>query len=431
MHIDELPGHVGARARVAGWLHHQRRLSRMTFLLLRDASGIAQIVVEEGEVAAELARLQPETVLEVEGRVVETELEPGGVELHEPAVRPLAVTTTKPPIDLRRPVLTEQLPLQLDHAAVSLRHPRRRAIARVAAASVAGYRAALDALRFTEIHTPKIVVTATESGANVFALDYFGRPAYLAQSPQFYKQTMVGVLERVYEVGSVFRAEPHDTARHLAEYVSLDAEIGFIEDHFTVMGFAREAVAGMVEGVATRAADAVALLDLDLPDVPPEIPVVDFLDGQRLIEAATGETVVGEPDLAPAHERWLGEWARREHGSEFLFVSGYPMAKRPFYTHPEPERPAFSNSFDLLFRGLEMITGGQRLHRYEDYIAALGALRQSPEPYERPYLEAMRHGMPPHGGWGLGLARWVTPLVAASNVRETTLFPRDRSRLAP
>jgi nondiscriminating aspartyl-tRNA synthetase len=333
-----------------------------------------------------------------------------------------------PPFELRRPQLDARLPTLLDNAALALRHPTRRATARVAAASVAGFRRALDELGFTEVHTPKIVATATETGADLFELDYFGTPAFLAQSPQLYKQVMVGALERVYEVGPVFRAEPHATARHLAQYTSLDAELGFVRDHADVMAVVREAVAGMVAEVAARAAPAVDLLAIELPDVPPEIPAVHFADAQRLIEASTGEAVVGEPDLAPAHERWLGDWARREHGSDLLFVVGYPMAKRPFYTHPDPDRPGFSNSFDLLFRGVELVTGGQRLHRYDDYLAALGGTDLAPLDG---YLAAFRHGMPPHGGFALGLERWVARLCGAANVREVTLFPRDMTRLAP
>ena len=422
--ISRLAEHVGERVRLAGWIHAQRAFSRVTFVLLRDATGVAQLVVDGA------VELQPETVVEVEGEVVSSEQAPGGIELHAPSFTVLAVPAETPPIELRRPQLKEQLPTILDHAALALRHPRERAKLALAAATLAGYRAALDGLGFTEIQTPKIVASATEGGANVFAIDYFGRDAYLAQSPQFYKQIMVGVLERVYETGPVFRAEPHETARHLAEYVSLDAEVGFIDDHRTVMGFARDAVDGMVDGVRTRAAAAVDLLELVLPDVPSEIPVVHFAEGQELLERLTGETVLGELDLAPSHERALGEWASREHGSDFLFVEGYPMAKRPFYTHPDPARPEFSASFDLLFRGLELITGGQRLHLYEDYAAALAARGLSLEPFEG-YLQAFRFGMPPHGGFAIGLERFVARLVGAANIRETTLFPRDRNRLSP
>jgi nondiscriminating aspartyl-tRNA synthetase len=293
---------------------------------------------------------------------------------------------------------------------------------------VGGFRNTLDAAGFTEIHTPKVVASATESGANVFPIDWFGDRAFLAQSPQFYKQIMVGVFERVYEVGPVFRAEPHDTARHLAQYLSLDAEMGFIGDHTDIMATLRDVFAGITVNIAEHAGPSIELLSLELPTVPAEVPTIDFVEAQQLIESDTGESVVGEPDLAPAHERWLGEWARREHGSEFVFVVGYPMVKRPFYTHPDPSRPESSNSFDLLFRGLELVTGGQRLHHYDDYLSVLDG--QDLAPFEG-YLEAFRHGMPRHGGFAIGLERWIARLTHATNVREVTLFPRDLHRLTP
>jgi nondiscriminating aspartyl-tRNA synthetase len=426
----ELGGHVGTRVRIAGWLHHQRRLSRVTFLVLRDRSGLAQVVVDEPAQRSALGELKPETVVELEGDLVAAPEAPGGVELRARSVKVLAAPKEAPPIELRRPRLKEQLPKILDHAPVALRHPYERAKQELAAATLAGFRAALDGLGFVEIQTPKIVAAASEGGANVFPVDYFGREAYLAQSPQLYKQVMVGVFERVYETGPAFRAEPHDTGRHLAEYVSLDAELGFVDDHFSVMRVAREAVAGMVEAVRARAAGAASLLGVELPEVPSEIPTVDFAVVQHEIEQATGADVVGEPDLAPSDERWIGEWARREHGTDFVFVAGYPMEKRPFYTHPDPARPSYSLSFDLIFRGLEVITGGQRLHRYEDYVAALANRGMAREPFEG-YLQAFRYGMPPHGGFAIGLERWVARLVGAANVRETALFPRDRNRLAP
>jgi nondiscriminating aspartyl-tRNA synthetase len=428
--VDELAEHAGEQATVMGWQHRQRRLSQVTFLIVRDRSGLGQVVITDPAQADEVAALAPETVLTITGEVVESTQAPGGAELHDPEIRVLAAPAEAPPLELWRPRLTVQLPRLLDLAPVALRHPRHRAVFHTAAASIAGFRAALDTLGFTEIQTPKIVASATESGANVFALDYFGRPAYLAQSPQFYKQTMVGVFERVYETGPVFRAEPHDTPRHLSEYVSLDAELGFITDHRDVMHIARDAIAGMVDGVQARAAAAISALELALPTVPAEIPAIHFADAQQLITNATGEPLEGEPDLAPAHERWLCEWALREHDSELLFVTGYPMIKRPFYTHPDPDRPEFSNSVDLLFRGLELITGGQRLHRYDDYIAALAAQGQAAGDYDS-YLQAFKFGIPPHGGFAIGLERWVARLTGATNIRETTLFPRDLNRLAP
>lgn len=414
--------------RVAGWLHHQRQLAKVSFLLVRDRAGIAQVVAIDDDVRSEVGELLAETVVEIVGRVVASDQAPSGVELVDPEVTVLASPTVLLPFELRRPELSVQLPTLLDHAAVALRHPRRRAVAAVAAASVGGFRTALDSSGFTEIHTPKVVASATEGGANVFPIDWFGDRAFLAQSPQFYKQIMVGVFERVYEVGPVFRAEPHDTARHLAQYLSLDAEMGFIGDHTDVMATLRDVLAGMTTNIAERAGASLALLSLELPSIPTEIPAIDFVEAQHLIESDTGESIVGEPDLAPAHERWLGEWALREHGSEFVFVVGYPMVKRPFYTHPDPARPEASKSFDLLFRGLELVTGGQRLHHHDDYLAALDG--QDLAPFEG-YLEAFRHGMPPHGGFAIGLERWIARLTHATNVREVTLFPRDLHRLTP
>lgn len=392
---SELAAHVGHRVLVQGWLQRERRLATVNFALVRDRAGLAQVVTPKP------LSLAPETVVEVEAKVVASDQAPGGVELHAAEVRVVAEAATPTPVELHRPEPRESLPIRLDHAAVSLRHPRTRERFRVAARSVAAFRAALDARGFVEIQTPKIVASATEGGANVFRLDYFGRDAYLAQSPQFYKQTMVGVFERIYETGSVFRAEPHETGRHLAEYVSLDAEIGFIRDHHDVMALVRAVVCAMLEAVGERP--------------PDDIPIVHFADVR---EGA-------EPDLSPADERRICA----EHG-ELVFVEGFPTEKRPFYTHPDPARPGFSRGFDLLFRGLEIVTGGQRLHRHGDYLAALAARRLDERPFAG-YLEAFQYGMPPHGGFALGLERWTAQLVGCGNVREATLFPRDRTRLSP
>ncbi|MGW0802795.1 aspartate--tRNA(Asn) ligase [Nonomuraea sp. NPDC002799] len=413
----ELAEHAGQRVTIAGWVHRRRQLKSVSFLVVRDRAGLAQVVVAAPGLPGE------ESVVQVTGTVTPGAQAPGGFELVEPEIEVLAAPGSAPPFDLYRPVIPASLPTILDHAPVTLRHPLLKAPLEISAASVAGFREALDRLGFTEIHTPKIVASATESGANVFGIDYFGRPAYLAQSPQFYKQAMVGVFERVYEVGPVFRAEPHDTVRHLAQYTSLDAELGFIRDHRDVMAVLREAVAGMLESVRRRAASAVELLGAVLPEVPAEIPAVHFTEAQRL----TGES---EPDLSPAQERWLSDWAMREHCSEFLFVTGYPMVKRPFYTHPDPARPGYTNGFDLLFRGLELVTGGQRLHRYDDYLRALAERGEGAAAYEG-YLQAFRYGMPPHGGFALGLERWTARLTGAANIRQTTAFPRDLHRLSP
>jgi nondiscriminating aspartyl-tRNA synthetase len=426
----DVPAHVGEQIRIAGWLHRRRPLKSMTFLVIRDRSGLAQVVLAGPDEIAAAAGFAEETVLSVTGTVVASSQAPGGAELVQPVLTALSGPAIPPPFDLYRPTVTATLPTILDNAPASLRHPLLRAPFEISAAAVAGFRATLDGLGFTEISTPKIVRSATESGANVFGIDYFGQRAYLAQSPQFYKQAMVGVFERVYETAPAFRAEPHDTARHLAQYLSLDAEFGFIDDHHDVMDVLTKVTAGMVATIAGRAGAAAELLGAKLPEVPARIPEIHIAEAQELMARESGEDPRGQPDLAPAHERWLSDWAVREYGSEFLYVTGYPMAKRPFYTHPEPGRPGYSNSFDLLFRGLEIVTGGQRLHRHPDYLAALAQRGEDPGPYAG-YLGVFAAGMPPHGGFAMGLERWTSRLTGAANVRSATLFPRDIHRLSP
>ncbi|MCP3422790.1 aspartate--tRNA(Asn) ligase [Nocardioides pinisoli] len=419
---------AGSTVTLEGWVHRRRQLARVTFLVVRDRSGLAQVVLPAGAaVPAE------ETTVRVTGTATRNPQAPGGTEVTDATVLALTEDAATPPAELWRPDLDVSLPTLLDHAPVLWRHPAQRARWELAAASLRGFRATLDGLGFTEVTTPKIVGTATESGAKVFPVDWFGREAYLAQSPQFYKQQLVGVFERVYEVGPVFRAEPHDTVRHLAEYRSLDVELGFIEDHRDVLAVLRDVLAGMVDAVRAEE-QAVSRTGASLPVVPDEVPVIHFRDALALVGAPADE-----PDLAPEHERAVSAWALAEHGSDLVAVEGQPLAKRPFYTHPwsrdgagAPARATerSSNSFDLLFRGLELVTGGQRLHRVSDYERAIRARGEDPATYDA-YLQAFRHGMPPHGGFAIGLERWVGRLVGAANVREVTLFPRDLNRLAP
>ncbi len=428
----EVAAHEGECVRVEGWLHAVRRLGGISFLVVRDGWGVLQAVAENEETLAPLAEAGAgaESIVAVTGRVTLAQQAPGGVELRQPQIEVHVPVSESLPITLSKRELKAHATTLLDHAVLANRHPVRRAILRLGAALMASFRETLVARGFTEIQTPKIVESATESGANVFELDYFGRPAYLAQSPQFYKQMLVGVFERVFEVGPVFRAEPHDTTRHINEYVSLDAEMGFIESHLTVMGVLRDTVAGMFATAGKRCGPELSLLGIELPHVPEVIPHIHFADAQDLILARHGVDVRGEPDLSPQDERWLGEWAREEHGSDFLFVTGYPMRKRPFYTHPDPWRPEYSNSFDLLFRGTEMVTGGQRLHRYDDYLDALARARLPVEPFAA-YLEAFRYGMPPHGGFAIGLERVLMQLTGLPNIKLATTFPRDINRLTP
>ena len=427
----EVEEHIGERIRLQGWLHNLRRLGGIAFAVLRDGWGEVQIVVESEALATlDGAEAKLESLVEVVGRPRREAQAPNGIEIGEATFRVIEAIREPLPVSIHKATLTASLPTLLDHAVTANRQPARRAIFRLAAGVMAAFRTTLNQHGFTEIQTPKLVASATEGGANVFALDYFGGTAYLAQSPQFYKQIMVGLFERVYEVGPVFRAEPHDTTRHSNEYVSLDVEMGFIDDHTTVMALLCELLHAIFAHLAAQFSRELALLAVDLPTVPAQIPQLHFAEAQQLILARHGVSLRGEPDLSPQDERWLGAWAQEEYGSDFLFVTGYPMVKRPFYTHPQPSDPRYSNSFDLLFRGTEMVTGGQRLHRYPDYLAALAAAGLPTAPFES-YLEAFRYGMPPHGGFAIGLERLLMQLTGASNLRLVTLFPRDQSRLSP
>lgn len=428
--VADIPS--GTDIMVEGHVHRRRELKHVAFLVVRDHSGLVQIVVEPGDVP-ETGLPPEETPVRVVGRTVANAQAPGGVEISAPRITPLSDPAKTPPFALWRPDIAAALPSRLDHGALTWRYPRQRAIWRLADASLDAFRRTLRDLDFTEIQTPKIVGAATESGANVFGLDYFGSPAYLAQSPQMYKQQLVGAFERVFETGPVFRAEPHDTVRHLAQYTSLDAEFGFIEDHRDVLAVLTQVLRGLVAAVADEPA-ALELLgmgedDFPLPVIPEEIPVIHFADALRRVGADADES-----DLAPEHERALGRWAWEEWGSDVLAVEGYPARKRPFYTHPwtgaEVSGGPWTNSFDILFRGGELVTGGQRLHRYNDCLAALEQHGQVRASYTD-YLEVFAHGMPPHGGFAIGLERWVSRLVGAANVREATLFPRDLHRLRP
>lgn len=429
---SEVGAHIGKRVTVAGWLHSWREMGGLSFLVLRDAWGTLQAVAETEDELFPLRASEAgvESVISISGQVVSMPQAPGGTELHELRIEVISPVSEPPVVPINKPRLKAQLGTLLDHAVITNRHPTRRAMLRLGAGIMQGFRAALNERGFTEIQTPRLVAAATESGASVFQVDYFGRAAYLAQSPQFYKQIMVGIFERVYEVGPVFRAEEHGTTRHINEYVSLDAELGFIEDHFTVMALLRDVLAGIMEKLGTHYASELRLLNAHLPVVPEEIPHIHFREAQELIYRLHGVDERAEPDLSPQGERWLGEWARERFASDFLYVTGYPMSKRPFYTHPDPARPGYSNSFDLVFRGTELVTGGQRLHRYADYLAALAHADLPVEPFES-YLEAFRYGMPPHGGFAIGLERLLMQLTGVPNIRLATTFPRDVARLTP
>jgi nondiscriminating aspartyl-tRNA synthetase len=416
---------VGEHVTVAGWLYVVRAMGGLTFALVRDRAGLIQVVTEDAADADLLCGLGAESVLAVSGRVAREERAPGGVEIKVERIEILSLVSSPLPLQLNKRAPAAGLDVTLDHRAVSLRAPEARAVFRIQHEVAASFAEFLTSQGFTRIHTPKLVCAGAEGGADMFSVDYFGQPAYLAQSPQFYKQMMVGVFERVFEIAPAYRAEKHDTARHTNEFTSLDLELGFIASHEDVMVVENAWLFHLASWLRERCSGEFQLLDAKVPDVPETIPRVRL----REVQEAIGRGV-GEPDLDPESERLASSWAYERFGSEFLFVTHYGTEKRPFYTMDDPDNADLTRSFDLLFRGWEITTGGQRMHCYADYAEKMRRRGLDPDQFDF-YLEAFRCGMPPHGGLGAGLERITARLLDLPNIRQATLFPRDRTRLVP
>jgi len=406
--------------RLQGSVQAVRRLGGLTFVILRDRSGTIQVV------ASGAADLPMEAVVEVIGNARRDERAPGGVEVAAEEITVLGRPAIPLPFDISKPALHASLETLLDHRAFSLRHPQVRSVFHIASALTSGFRQQLAALGFTEIHTSKLVGAATEGGANLFRVEYGEQPAFLAQSPQLYKQICVGAFERVFEVGPVYRNEPHETTRHLNEYTSLDVEMGFV-DLDGLLDLEAGLLAAMFRSVAAEAPGALDALRLSLPSAE-GIPRLRLSEARARL-AAAGLAYSPDDDLDPEGERALGR-LMQEDGHEFVFVTHYPVKVRPFYALPDPEDPSLTLSFDLLFRGLEVTTGGIRIHDHPQLLESMARRGLDPGPFSG-YLEAFACGMPPHGGFAIGLERLTAQLVGMQNVRQATLFPRDRRRLTP
>ena len=422
---SEVVDHVGESVTVKGWLHSIRSLGGVVFASLRDRSGLVQAVTENPDDADSLRGLGSESVVSVSGRVAREPRAPMGIEIRIEGIEVVSPVREALPMQINKAVISAGLETQLDWRAISLRSPRARAVFRVQHEVASSFAEFLGAQGFTRVHTPKLVAAAAEGGADLFEVDYFGRPLYLAQSPQLYKQIMVGVYERVFEVAPAYRAEKHDTARHTNEFTSLDLEMGFIDSHEDVMAMENAWLCELAGRLRERCGEEFHVLEAQVPEVPQRIPRVRLSEAQQAVGRC-----IGEHDIDPAAERAVSAWALDRFESEWVFVSHYGAEKRPFYTMEDPEAPGLTRSFDLLFRGWEITTGGQRLHRVEDYEAKLRGLGIDPAAYDF-YLAAFRYGMPPHGGLGAGLERITARLLGLANLREATLFPRDRKRVSP
>jgi nondiscriminating aspartyl-tRNA synthetase len=427
---------VGEEILIKGSVAARRNMGKIVFIDLRDRSAVIQVVMVPSELdeasSSRLTELRPEFVLAVRGMVnkrgdkqINPDMTTGTVEVLAKSFEILAAAETLP-YDLNTAELkTDTL---LDLAPLNYRREDEKAIFRVQATLVASFREYLMSKDFTEFQCPKLVGAATEGGANFFELPYFGYKAFLAQSPQFYKQMMVGVFERVFTTGNVYRAEEHDTNRHTNEYTSLDFEMGYIESHHDVMQMTEGVVRHMMKKIEEKNGADLKAAQATMPTLPEKFPAMKLKEAQQILKDEFGEDCLNEPDLEPHQERMLGEYARRTLSSDFIFITHYPVSKRPMYTYEDEADPGFTKSFDLLFRGQEMVTGGQRVHDYELLKKKIAAKGLNPDDFEF-YLAAFKYGMPPHGGIGLGLERVTMSLLGLETIKRATLLPRDQTRI--
>ncbi len=445
---------------ICGRVYKIRRMSGFAFLLLQlprpdsSGSGLLQCTWLP-ELAGDLSELPAEqSCIALTGQVVSEPRSHSGYEVRAVSVRVLSTPIEDLPVVINNKALDMNLETLLDYRPITLRNEKERALFRIQEGICQAVRAFLSAEDFTEIHSPKLVSEGAEGGSNIFRLDYFGKEAYLAQSPQFYKQTMVGVYGRVYEIAPVYRAEHHDTSRHLNEYIGIDLEMGYIEQFQEIMELETQMLTAVFRHLNEHQAGELALWKAVLPVIPEDgIPCMTFAKVKETVRRLRSANPIqaenipnshpapeSEPtldpnsnsslDLEPEEERLICQWIKQQTGSDFVFVTHYPSAKRPFYAMDDPENPEVTLSFDLLFRGLEITTGGQRIHSYPEQTAKMRQRGMNPEDFAS-YLMIHRYGMPPHGGLGIGLERLTACLLGLSNVRQTSLFPRDIHRISP
>ncbi len=434
--INETPNLIGQIVKLAGWVNVRRDHGKLIFIDLRDRSGTVQmVVIPDKEEASKIAKdIRSEYVIEAEGLVKQRpggakneKLPTGGVEIEVEKINVLAKPKGELPVDISEDDFNLHLDTLLDNRVLTLRNDKVKAIFKVYSEILKAYADFMKREGFVEIKTPKILSSATEGGANFFKIKYFEREAYLAQSPQFYKQAGVGIFERVFEVGSVFRAEPHYTTRHVNEYIGLDAEMGFIETFEDVMVELEKVMAYIMEEISQNCAGELEKYAAEILPMA-AIPRLKLTEALDILDKEFGkkmETV----DIDAEGERMIGEWARKNHNSDFIFLTHYPANIRPFYSMPSVD-PEYTETFDLLYRGMEIASGGQRIHGYKQLEANIKKHKLKPEDFEH-YLDIFKYGMPPHGGWGLGSERIVQKILGLKSIKEAILFPRDVKRLTP
>lgn len=426
--------HIGQTITVSGWIHKKRLLGGLNFINIRDRKGLTQVLVEDKSELEKLRGLQIGTVLNVTGKVFKDDRAPGGAELHDVKLEVLVPVLEEPPVEIDKPLShkPENLDTLFEYRAIGLRNLQEQTIFKVQAKILESTRDYLNRHDFTEINSPKLLAEATEGGAEVFKLDYFGKTAILAQSAQFYKQIMLGVFERVYETNPTYRAEPSATTRHLTEYITIDLEMGYIEFD-DLLKFTGSLLNYIVDQVWNSLEFDLKKWNATKPKLTETIPAISMREVHKLYAKHNKDDFSAEDDLRPDEEKWICEYSKKNLGSEAVFVTEWPVSSMKFYHRKNSVDPTIVDRSDLLFRGVEIATVPMRENRYDVLVEQLQTIAHGdPEhPGFKPYLSVFKYGMPPHGGFGMGLERLTEKIIGLNNVKEASLFPRDINRLAP
>lgn len=427
--VTKLKNNEGKVVQIHGMVHKIRDMSGFAFIILRTYRYLVQCVYSKGSSLIEPCEVLEGCSVLVEGEVVVNERVINGAEIRINRIKVLSKPAEAMPVVINRKQLDIPLDTSLTFRPITLRNEKERAVFKIQEGIARGFREYLISQNFTEVHTPKIVFAGAEGGANIFILDYFGKQVYLAQSPQFYKQTLVGAYERVFEIAAVYRAEKHDTSRHLNEYISMDFEMGFINDHHDIMSMEVGALKYIFELLTEEYDKELSMFNVKTPEFE-SIPSIKFMEAKAILERDYNRKITDFYDFEPEEEQLLGNYAKTRLGSDFIFITHYPSAKRPFYAMEDNNDLGFTKSFDLLYNGLEVTTGGQRIHDYHEQIEKMKARGMDPEEFES-YLMIHKYGIPPHGGLGAGLERLTMKLLGFNNIRYVSMFPRDINRVVP
>lgn len=424
--IIETQNSIGKDIEISACVHKVRKMSEFAFVVLRTGRYLIQTIHSSDNCSDPLDDVKEGCYVKVIGNVKEDKRAYNGIEILIKSIEVIVKTQYDYPLHVSHKKLGCSLEVNLDMRSVALRNPYERAIFKLQEGVCNAFREFMIKNGFTEIHTPKIVAQGAEGGANIFHIDYFDKPAFLNQSPQFYKQTAIAFFDRVFEIAPVYRAEKHSTSRHINEYISLDFEMGFIDSMYDIMSMETAMLKYTMEYLGENYQPEINTLNAELPIID-EIPVLTLLEAKEILGDKGSKNKM---DLEPEDEVNLCKYAKKEFNSEFIFVTHFPSSKPPFYAMNDKEDPRLACKFDLLFRGLEITSGGQRIHEYDEQIEKLKSMGLDPEDFKY-YLDAHKYGLPPHGGLGIGLERLVMKLLNLTNIRQTSMFPRDINRLTP